>query len=566
MSTNDQVHGAARQSMKRRDFLRRTAWGSVGATGLIIGTSRSRASAHPPSPYSSWLPPSEKPPKRGGLLTRASAWDPPVLDPRLTNSVGLFQIATLTSNRLLRYLFADEARNNSDLTLKGDLAETWEGSGDFRTWTFRLRQGVKWHNVPPLNGRELVADDIKYCYDAYAKEGVQSFTFQEIEGMETPDKYTIRIHLKTPNTMFPQNVAEAVTVIFPREVLEEDGDLKKRMIGTGPFILKEFDRKVKAVLVRNPDYFDKGYPHLTEYRILSTPDAATRLAAFRTGQSDILGLQSLADVATVRKTNPAAIVQEITTVLAPFGLTLRQDKPPFNDVRVRRAISMAIDRQKQVDTLYEGHAILGWGIPYFYFQDERPTAADLGPYWQYRPEEAKKLLAEAGYPNGFKTTLFYYEYFPQMTSQIQLVQQDLKRNLNIELTISKNDYTTYFGRYAEGKWEGTAWGFQTGYAVSLDERTYQYMHSKSPKNYFRIADPLIDELTTKLRQTRERAEQRAITKKIVAREHDQVLRMWMPYDAGFALWQPHLRNVGQLDLRGNFGYGSSTLARLWLDK
>jgi peptide/nickel transport system substrate-binding protein len=566
MPINDQARGVAPQSMKRRDFVKRTGWGSVGATGLMVGMSRSRALAHPPSPYASWLPASDKPPKRGGLLMRASAWDPPVLDPRLTNSVGLFQIATLTYNRLLRYPFADEARNNADLTLKGDLAETWEGSADARTWTFKLRQGVKWHNVPPLNGRELVADDIKYCYEAYAKEGVQSFTFQEIEGMTIPDRYTIRIHLKTPNTMFPQNVAEAVTVIFPREVLEEDGDLKKRMIGTGPFILKEHDRKVKVVLVRNPDYFDKGYPYLNEYRILSTPDAATRWAAFRTGQSDILGLQSLADVKAVLKTNPTAIVQEVTTVLSPFGLTLAQDKPPFNDVRVRRAVSMAIDRQKHVDTLYEGHAILGWGIPYFYFQDDLPTAADLGPYWQHRPAEAKKLLAEAGYPNGFKTTLFYYEYFPQMTSQIQLVQQDLKRNLNIELAITKNDYTTYFGRYAEGKWEGTAWGFQTGYAVSLDERTYQYIHSKSPKNYFRVADPVIDELATKLRQTRDRAEQRAITRKIVAREHDQVLRMWMPFDAGFALWQPYIRNVGQLDLRGNFGYGSSTLARLWLDR
>ena len=113
---------------------------------------------------------------------------------------------------------------------------------------------------------------------------------------------------------------------------------------------------------------------------------------------------------------------------------------------------------------------------------------------------------------------------------------------------------------------GYGLGFQTGYAVSLDERTYQYIHSKSPKNYFRVADPVIDELATRLRQTRERAEQRAITRKIVAREHDQVLRMWMPFDAGFALWQPHMRNVGQLDLRGNFGYGSSTLARLWLDR
>jgi peptide/nickel transport system substrate-binding protein len=566
MSSNDRTQGSIRQSMKRRDFLQRAGWGSVGVTGLIIGASGSRALAHPPSPYHAWTPASDKPPKRGGILTRVTPTDPPVLDPRLTNSVGLFQMATLTYNRLLRYPFTDEAKDNKDLTLKGDLAESWEGSADFKTWTFKLRQGVKWHNVPPLKGRELVAEDVKYAYEAYAKEGVQSFTFQEIDGMETPDKYTLRIHLKTPNTMFPQNVAEPVTVIFPREVLEEDGDLKKRLIGTGPFILRENERKVRAVLVRNPDYFDKGYPYIDEYRILSTPDAATRRAAFRTGQSDWVDARSLSDVDAVLKTNPKAVVQENTTLFTGLGLALSQDKPPFNDVRVRRAMSMAIDRQKHVDTIYEGHGILGWGVPSIYWQDELPTAADLGPYWQYRPEDAKKLLAEAGFPNGFETTLFYYEYFSQLTSQIQLVQQDLKRNLNIELNIAKLDYTTYFGRYAEGKWEGTAWGFQTGYAISLDERTYQYMHSKSPKNYFRVNDPVIDELCTQLRQTPDRAEQRALTRKVVAREHDQVLRMWMPGDNGFSLWQPHVRNIGHLDLRGVLGYGSSTLARVWLDK
>ncbi len=366
--------------------------------------------------------------------------------------------------------------------------------------------------------------------------------------------------------MFPQNVAEPVAVIFPREVLEEDGDLKKRMIGTGPFILKENERKVRAVLGRNPDYFDKGYPYIDEYRILSTPDAATRRAAFRTGQSDWLDPRSLSDVDAVLKTNPKAVVQENTTLFTGLGLALSQDKPPFNDVRVRRAMSMAIDRQKQVDTVFEGHGILGWGVPYIYWSDELPSAADLGPYWQYRPEEAKKLLAEAGYPNGFETTLFYFEYYPQLTSQVQLVQQDLKRNLNIELQISKLDYTTYFGRYAEGKWEGTVWGFQTGYAISLDERTYQYMHSKSPKNYFRVNDPVIDELCAQLRQTPDRAEQRALARKVVAREQDQVLRMWMPGDNGFQAWQPHVRNIGYLDLRGVVGYGSSTLARVWLDK
>jgi peptide/nickel transport system substrate-binding protein len=536
----------------------------VGAAALAAA-GRGRAAAAP-VPYADWLPASPKPPKRGGTLTRASAWDPPVLDPRLTQSVGTFQFVGLTSNRLVRHVFADEATGASDLTLKGDLAESWQASPDHRTWTFRLRQGVKWHNVPPLNGRELVAADVKYCFEAYAKEGVQSFNFREIEGMEAPDKHTLRVHLNTPNVLFPQNLAEPIAVVFAREVLEEDGDLKKRLIGTGPFILKEHTRKVRVVLARNPDYYDKGRPYVDEYVILSTPDAATRLAAFRTGQSDFIWVASPSEVETVKKTNPSAVVQSYHNTLAPFGLALAQDKPPFNDVRVRRAISMAIDRQKQVDTVFEGHGIPGWGVPYIYYQDTPPTLAQLGPWWQHRPAEAKKLLAEAGHPNGFPTTLFYYEYFPQMTSQVQLVQQDLKRNLNIDVKITKLDYTSYYGRYVEGKWEGMSWGFQSGHAVGLDERTFQYLHSKSTKNFFRVNDPVIDELTMKLRQTPDRADQRNITKKIVEREFDQALRLWMPYDNGFLVFQPHVRNGAAPALRRTDGYGSPAIARMWMDK
>jgi peptide/nickel transport system substrate-binding protein len=559
------ARSGSRRGVTRRDFLKRAGW-AAGMTTLVAGGGRGRASAQGAAPYPDWIPASTKPPKRGGVLTRASAWDPPVIDPRHTQSIGLFQFAGLTSSRLVRYAFPEEASGTNDLTLKGDLAESWQPSPDHRLWTFKLRQGVKWQNLPPLNGRELTAADVKYCFEAYAKEGVQSFTFREIEGMETPDKYTLRVHLHTPNVLFPQNVAESVTVIFSREVLEEDGDLKKRMIGTGPYILKEHTRKVRVVLQRNPDYYDKGRPYVDECVILSTPDAATRLAAFRTGQSDILQVSSLSEVEVARKTNPTAVVQEYKNVLAPFGLALAQDKPPFNDLRVRRAISMAIDRQKQVDTVFEGHGIPGWGVPYAYYQDKAPTMAQLGPWWQYRPAEAKKLLAEAGHPNGFESTLFYYEYFPQMSSQVQLVQQDLKKNLNINIKIAKLDYTTYYGRYVDSKWEGMSWGFQSGHAVGLDERTYMYMHSKSTKNFFRVNDPVIDELTTKLRQTPDRADQRAITKKIVDRELDQVLRMWMPYDAGFFLYQPHLRNMAALALRRTDGYGSPATTRLWLDK
>ena len=561
MPTDSPRRLGARGRLNRREFIRMTGYGA-GAVALLGGRRASASTA----PYPDWLPVSPKTPKRGGVLTRASAWDPPVIDPRLTQSVGTFQFAGLTSNRLVRYSFSDEAANAADLSLKGDLAESWQSSADFRVWTFKLRQGVKWQNLPPLNGREFVAADVKYCFEQYAKEGVQTFTFQEIEGIETPDKHTVRVHLKTPNVLFPQNLAEPIAILFSREVLEEDGDLKKRLIGTGPFTLKEHTRKVRVVLQRNPDYWDKGRPYVDEYVILSTPDAATRLAAYRTGQSDFIWVASPSEVETVRKTNPNTVVQAYHNSLAPFGVALAQDKAPFNDVRVRRALAMAIDRQKQVDTVFEGHGILGWGVPYMYYQDKAPTAADFGPWWQYKPVEAKKLLAEAGHPNGFETTLFYYEYFPQMTSQVQLVQQDLKKNLNINVKITKLDYTTYYGRYVEGKWDGMSWGFQSGHAIGLDERTYQYMHSKSTKNFFRVNDPVIDELTTKLRRTPDRAEQRAVAKKVVDREYDQVLRLWMPYDNGFLVFQPHMRNVSAPALRRTDGYGSPTLARAWMDK
>src|SRR5262249_5234499 len=307
-----------RRSVTRREFLHRAAVTGAGLTALTVGTSRQTCFAAPL--YPDWIAASPRTPKRGGVLTRASAWDPPVIDPRLTQSVGLFQFAGLTSNRLLRYAFADEATGYADLSLKGDLAESWQGSPDQRVWTFKLRRGVKGQNAPPLNGRDLIAADVKYCFEAYAKEGVQAFTFKEIEGMETPDSHTLRVFLRTPNALFPQNVAEPVALIFSREVLEEDGDLKKRLIGTGPFILKEHTRTVRIVLQRNPDYFDTGRPYVDEYVILSAPDSATRAAAFRTGQSDFLPLQSPSEVEAIRKTHPAAVVQALTPSITPFGL------------------------------------------------------------------------------------------------------------------------------------------------------------------------------------------------------------------------------------------------------
>ena len=139
---------------------------------------------------------------------------------------------------------------------------------------------------------------------------------------------------------------------------------------------------VRVVLQRNPDYFDQGRPYVDEYVILSTPDAATRMAAFRTGQADFIWLASPGEVEVLRKTTPSIQVQAYHNTLAPFGVALAQDRPPFNDVRVRRAISMAIDRQKMVDTIFLGYATAADGpIP------QTASAFHLagGPAWPYDP-------------------------------------------------------------------------------------------------------------------------------------------------------------------------------------
>src|SRR5216683_1358103 len=374
----------ARRDVTRRDFLKRAGWTSAGMTALAVGAGGGRPSAQPATTYPDWIPASTKPPKRGGVLTRASQWDPPVIDPRLTQSVGLFQFAGLTSSRLIRYAFPDEATGTSDLTLKGDLAESWQSSPDYRIWTFKLRQGVKWHNIPPLSGRELVAGDVKYCFEAYAKEGVQSFNFREIEGMETPDKHTLRVHLHTPNVLFPQNVAESVTIIFSREVLEEDGDLKKRMIGTGPYILKEHTRKERVVLARHRDARG-GVPHRTErFHLAGEPLRGGDHSQDQSGRRRAVVPQHAHAVRVGARAGQAALQR-------PAGAARHLDghRPP-------EAGRHGVRGPRHPRLGRPVHLLPGQGA-------HRGAARSVVAIPACGGQEAP--------PNGFETTLFYYEYF-----------------------------------------------------------------------------------------------------------------------------------------------------------
>ena len=446
MATTTPRSTSRRPQVTRRDFLKRTGWATAGATALMVGTGRGRPAAQPASPYPDWIPASTKPPKRGGTLTRASAWDPPVIDPRLTQSVGLFQFAGLTEQppRALRVprrgdrphrpqpqgrpggVVVGEPRPARVDVQAAPGRQVAERAAAQRARARRRRRQVLLRGV--RQGRRAV---VHLPGDRGHRDAGQA------HGARPPQDAQRALRRRT----WPSRS----TVIFSARGAgggrrsQEAPDRHRALHPEGAH-----PQGAGGARSAIPDYFDKGRPYVDEYVILSTPDAATRLAAFRTGPGDFIwrgepvrGGGGAQDEPRPRRAGAT------TTRWRRSAWRWRRTSRPSTTCGCAAPSRMAIDRQKQVDTVFEGHGILGWGVPYIYYQDTPPTGEGPRPVVAVSsPAEAKKLLAEAGHPNGFETTLFYYEYFPQMTSQVQLVQQDLKKNLNIDVKITKLDYTT----------------------------------------------------------------------------------------------------------------------------
>jgi peptide/nickel transport system substrate-binding protein len=504
-------------------------------------------------------------PKPGGTGKYVTSGEPPDLDPRLTLSFGLHNWLGSIMSRVVRTVHGAEGTGPADFSLKPDLAASWEQPADLSSYTFKLNQGVTWHDKPPLNGRELTSEDIKYSFEGYAKSGAHTAAFELLERVETPDKYTAKFVLKQPFGGLLEVLTVPTQWVYAKEIIDQEGDLKKTAIGTGPFVQESFERGVGFRGVKHPKYFEKGLPYLDAIELLSVPDAATRKNGFRAGQFDVLSGILPNEVDELLKTNPNIQVEEQPGSHSVFGVAMNQTKAPFNDVRVRRAVSMAIDRKAQVKSIFQDHGIVGWGIPFFFHQETAYTDDQLGPWYKYNVAEAKKLMEAAGYPDGFKDSITYYEYAASMTSQVQLVQALLKANLNVDLTIKPVDYTTWFQWYTSHKWEGTAWGFQIGSSSTIDDFCYQNIHSKSVANYWYINDAQIDQLAEKIRIEPDAGKKRALIKEMFDREQDIASRLWMPASNAIYVKQPYVRNFRFMYLRGAGGadYGGPARAQHW---
>ena len=317
----------------------------------------------------------------------------------------------------------------------GALAESWE-TPDATTIIAHIRSGVHWHDKAPMNGRELTAADVEFNYHrlyglgsgftevSAVAGGVEEF----LESVTATDDSTVVFKLSRPDVeALPRILDEWVSWVYPPEVIRQHGDITdwRNLVGTGPMELTDVVEGASMKWTKAPNYwgFDEKFPqnrlpYVDEINAVILPDMAARLAALRSGKIDVLGtagdsqIRSIDQLKSLQEKNPEINMWTFEFRAGTGFIFNNVNNPPFNDVRVRRAMQMALDLETINETFFSGfgnptpngvmaNSKMGVGTPF----EEWPE--EIKPYYRYDPEGAKKLLAEAGYPDGLETRLDY---------------------------------------------------------------------------------------------------------------------------------------------------------------
>jgi peptide/nickel transport system substrate-binding protein len=380
-----------------------------------------------------------------------------------------------------------------DLILRPCLAERWESSDDLKTWTFYIRKGVKFHH-----GRELDAEDVAATVNRILDKTVGATARVNfiVEKIEVVDKYTIRFKLSKPYAEFAELFTDGTALIVPRDRIDK---LATEPIGTGPFKLKSFIPGDRVELVKNPDYFEKGVPILDGVTMYIIPESSTQITALETGNIDLVWLLPSEAIDRL-KGKPNIVVDEVQTS-SWDSIVMHNEKPPFNNLKVRQAIHLAIDKHEVVKTVLFGHGT--------------PTHTPISPIHPYFNKnisfktdlaKAKQLLAEAGYPNGFETEL----YVPGARVErvrLGVVTRELLKPLGIKVELQRMSWDKFVSDI-EGKVPLLITGFYT--RPTIDASLYPWYHSTGSWNLWHCNSPKTDKLLDLARQTKSREERKKI--------------------------------------------------------
>jgi peptide/nickel transport system substrate-binding protein len=441
-------------------------------------------------------------PRPGGELVFAVGGTPPSYDGHRETTFAMLHPIAPHYSTLLRF----DPQNYPKIV--GDVAESWAISKDALTYTFKLRRGIKFHE-----GSELTSKDVKATYDkiVFPPEGVVSArqaSYELVKKIEAPDPYTVVFQLKHLSASFLANLASPWNFIYKADILAKDPRwYEKNIMGTGPFTFVEYVAGSHWVGKKNPNYFVKGRPYLDGYKAVIIRDTAPRVASVRSGQTlvEFRGFNPAARDDIVKSGGNKIVVQE-TPWACNILVTINNEKKFFNDVRVRRALSLAIDRWGASQALskisvmkYVG-GLLRPGSNFATPEAELTKLAGFGKNAATARKEARRLLKEAGVPEGFTFTLKNRNVKePYEIAGVYVIDQWRQVGLNVNHV--QQEEGPYFNDFRQGNFD-TGIDFQCDFMDEPDLQLFRFVSSdKSPINYSRYNDSALDELYEK--QSRE---------------------------------------------------------------
>jgi peptide/nickel transport system substrate-binding protein len=458
--------------------------------------------------------------------------------------------------------------------IEGDLAESWTQPNEM-TYIFKLRKGVRWQNKAPVNGRELTADDVVYSVERFrtVSGNANAYMLSSVDKVEAPDKYTVKFTLKEPYVWFLDMLANSHAVaIIAKECVEKFGDLKKpeSVVGSGPWMLDSYRPNVGYTLVRNPGYFVTGLPYIDRIEATVDEDNASRMAAFIAGKYD-LGWEASGTINrvdwvqlkdTLKQKRPKLQTVEYSSPVMSH-ISMRTDQKPYSDIRVRHAMSMAIDRKNIIDSVFEGVGAMNPAVPAGLKEWSVPfdKLGEGAKYFKHDPAEAKKLLAAAGYPNGFPATMCFTTYGSTvLVDSMQLVQKDLKA-VGIDAKIDQKEYGAYIATCFYGKFDSLTYGPQTGF-LEPDNFLFGQYYPEELKNQSHINDPVVADMLVRQRRTFDVAKRREIIFDIQRYLATKQYYVQMPSGVYIGVWEGAVKNYAP-----NMGYDyGGRLQAAWLDR
>jgi len=518
-------------------------------------------------------------PQTGGRLLRWITADPTGGDPSIQSVSSPSDRWIIHSYERLLGFKMDEKLAYADMILQPELAESWIVSPDAKTFTFKLRQGVKWHNLPPVNGREFTSADVKFSYEYATRTGefkgkglkppAFDWWFEGIDSVETPDKYTAVVKFKDAFIPFITYSAVDKNVIYAREVFDKEGDFMNldSVIGTGPFIFDSASaqRGTRWSMKKNPNYWQPGKPYLDEVVGLVIPDASTAFAALRTKQLDFLAGAAgntsgydltLNDIQQIKNQVSDVVVKPLRDVRTD-NIYMFLHGPPFDNANLRKAVSYAIDRDEFIKAFADGQGewSLAGGFPDTFTEAERKQII------KFDPEQSKRLLAQEGFPNGLNIEFFGSTAYGQIyKTKAELLQAQLKR-VGINMSIQILDHPDYLRRTRTGgKFDITFRG--KALFVDIDSYAYAVFHPKgSTEGGGGPNDPFMTPLLEQQRRETDPVKRKEIIRTVVKYANEQAYRLGLYYADDYGAYSSRVRGVAD-HLQGN----SQFFLNAWIAK